>query len=94
MEREYWSEEKCCEEAILVQDACNGTAVSASLNHIMKSLLKMGRGTDWVNRHPAVVMFLDKMCSLSEYKYTFQEYCDAHDYCEEKSKKKGEENGK
>ena len=57
--------QKLAQDAIDVQDACNGTAVSGLLNRTMCALMKYGNGGDWVNQHPIVKTIIDKMMSLA-----------------------------
>jgi hypothetical protein len=65
--------------AIEVQDACNLSGVAASLYNICSDVLwpeanRLGKGTDFVNGHPIVTMFLSKLASLNG---TYLE-CDYH----------------
>ena len=57
--------QKLAQDAIDVQDACNGTAVSGLLNRTMCALMKYSEGGDWVNQHPIVKAIIDKMMSLA-----------------------------
>lgn len=54
-------------EAILVQDACN---IRGVLRAAHEASLILGRhpecnGTDWINNHPVMVLFADKIQSLA-----------------------------
>ena len=57
--------QKLAQDAVDVQDACNGTAVSGLLNRTMCALMKYDNGGDWVNQHPIVKAIIDKMMSLA-----------------------------
>jgi hypothetical protein len=57
-------------EAIAVQDAVNLSGVLHSFHEIVSEVLwpearKQGKGTDFVNRHPIVTLFLHKLCDLN-----------------------------
>jgi hypothetical protein len=47
--------------------ACNSTAVARSMVSAMSDLMIMdtSMGTTWVNRHPAVTMYLSVLCGLN-----------------------------
>jgi hypothetical protein len=56
--------------ALDCQDACNLSGVLASFKEIVHEVIwpearRLGEGTDWVNRHPVVTLFLSKLCSLN-----------------------------
>lgn len=56
--------------AILAQDACNLSGVLASFTDICMNTLwpearARDKGTDWVNAHPIVTVFLDKLSDLN-----------------------------
>ena len=57
------------EDAILVQDACNLSGVVHSLAKAMDVIRKeadeLGEGTQYMNTHPVVILFVDKLQSLS-----------------------------
>ena len=57
--------QKLAKDAVEVQDACNGCAVSGLLNRTMSALMKYSEGGDWVNQHPITKAILDKMLSLA-----------------------------
>jgi len=53
-----------------VQDACNLSGVVASFHDVVMNTLwpearRLGKGTEWVNRHPIVTLFIDKLASLN-----------------------------
>ncbi len=56
---------RCAELALGCQDACNGRALLASLLRVQDTLRRMEMGTEWVNRHPIVYLFLFKLMALS-----------------------------
>jgi hypothetical protein len=56
--------------AILAQDACNLSGVLASFHNVVMDVLwpearRLGKGTEFVNSHPIVTLFLDKLASLN-----------------------------
>lgn len=55
--------------AITVQDACNLSDVVKSFALAMDVLWaearERGEGTAWINRHPIVTLFIDKLASLN-----------------------------
>ena len=61
--------EDLARSALLVQDACNLSGVAHSLSRavtrIWELARELGHGTDWVNQHPVVVLFVDKLASLA-----------------------------
>jgi|SaaInlV_130m_DNA_2_1039683.scaffolds.fasta_scaffold59934_2 hypothetical protein len=57
---------KLAQDAVDVQDACNGTAVSGLLNRTMSALMKEGKGSDYVNQHPITQAIIDKLQSLAK----------------------------
>ncbi len=82
-------------EALDVQDACNACGVAQALARHMRALMAhpKSNGTNWVNEHPVVVLFLDKLVNLAtktnvDYTYVGQ----AWDLCE-KSVAKNSTNG-
>jgi hypothetical protein len=57
-------------EAIIVQDAVNLSGVLHSFSEIVSEVVwpearKQGKGTDFVNRHPIVTLFLSTLASLN-----------------------------
>jgi hypothetical protein len=56
--------------ALQIQDACNLSGVIHSFPEIMETIWTEARrvnaGTNWVNRHPIVTVFLDKLASLND----------------------------
>lgn len=62
--------QEAAERAIQVQDACNLSGVLRTFDTIVMDVLwpearRIGAGTDWVNQHPVVYLFLDKLMSLN-----------------------------
>lgn len=62
--------QQAAQQAIDVQDACNLSGVLGSFKNIVFDVLwpearRIGKGTDWVNRHPIVTLFLDKLAHLN-----------------------------
>jgi|SRR6266478_1295638 len=56
--------------ALDCQDACNLSGVLASFKEIFNEVLwpearRLGKGTEYVNTHPIVTLFLDKLASLN-----------------------------
>lgn len=55
--------------ALDVQDACNLSGVVHSFSRVMALLSeesnRLGKGTDWKNKHPIAVLFSDKIASLT-----------------------------
>jgi len=72
--------------AIEVQNACNLSGVLASFKEIVHEVIwpearRIGKGTEWVNTHPIVTLFLSKLCSLNR-GYFECDYMHASDACE------------
>jgi hypothetical protein len=62
--------QQAAQQALDVQNACNLSGVVHSLDQIVREVLwpeadRLGKGTDFVNTHPIVSMFLDKLASLN-----------------------------
>ena len=51
--------------ALQVQDACNLSGVVHSLAQLVTNLHSQGHGTTWVNQHPLVQLFVDKLGHLA-----------------------------
>lgn len=61
---------QAAQDALAVQDACNLSGVVKSFHEIVTNVLwpearKDGHGTDWVNQHPIVYLFLYKLMALN-----------------------------
>lgn len=71
-----WSYADCAQLALDAQDACNSTALIHSLSRqILPKLWEESRkraalgkpnGTDWVNNHPILYLFLFKLLDLAK----------------------------
>ena len=59
---------EAAKQALAVQDACNLSGVVHALDKIVTLLWeeanRTGGGTEWVNRHPITVLFVDKLADL------------------------------
>jgi hypothetical protein len=55
--------------AIDCQDACNLSGVTHSYDKAVSAVFdesqRLGKRTDWINKHPIVTLFLSKLCSLN-----------------------------
>jgi hypothetical protein len=72
--------------ALECQDACNLSGVLASFKEIVHEVIwpearRVGKGTEWVNQHPIVTLFLSKLCSLNG-GYFECDYLRASEECE------------
>src|SRR5712692_1795197 len=72
--------------ALDCQDAVNLSGVLASMKEIVHEVIwpearRLGKGTEWVNSHPIVTLFLSKLCSLNRGYYEC-DYLHASDACE------------
>ena len=77
---------EAAQTALDVQDACNLSGVLASFKEIVHEVIwpeanKLGKGTEYVNTHPIVTLFLSKLCSLNCGLYEC-DYLHASDACE------------
>ena len=61
--------EDLAREALYTQSACNVSGLVHSLDSAVSRLWEQahaeGRGTDWVNRHPVVVLYATQIAHLS-----------------------------
>ena len=78
--------QEAAQTALDVQDACNLSGVLASFNKIVHEVIwlearTLGKGTEWVNAHPIVTLFLSKLGSLNRGYYEC-DYLHASDACE------------
>lgn len=71
--------------ALIVQDACNLSGVVKSLAELVSRLWKEPdcTGTDYINRHPLVVLYVNKLASLSRADDGFSA---AYAICKERAK--------
>jgi hypothetical protein len=62
-------DKKDYQDAINVQDACNLSGVVKSLARVMDKIWdearEGNRGTDWVNRHPIVRLYIEQLVYLN-----------------------------
>jgi hypothetical protein len=65
--------QQLAQQAIDVQDACNLSGVVHSFSRAMEVLWAEARannhGTDWINTHPIVTLFIDKLSHLNGCQY-------------------------
>lgn len=56
-------------QALLTQGACNAGGLVHSLHRAVEQLQEQmhceGHGTDWLNRHPVLVLYLTQLADLS-----------------------------
>jgi len=61
--------QELAQQALDVQDACNLSGVAKALGRAMDVLWAeahaRNEGTDWVNQHPIVTLYLDKLAHLN-----------------------------
>jgi len=69
-----------CQDAILVQDACNLSGVAHSLAEMCSFLWKQGLETEAIKKHPAVILVVDKMNDLVG-RPDFDAYAEAYKAC-------------
>jgi hypothetical protein len=75
--------------AIDVQDACNLSGVVHDFSRVMtrvwvEARKEYGRGTEWVNTHPIVILYSNKISSLCGSEDS-EKFSMAYDYCKDKS---------
>jgi hypothetical protein len=74
--------------AITVQDACNISGVIKSmasvLDRINDTAHTKGLGTDWINRHPILILYASKLASLTHSEFQ-NEFSTAYRVCKENS---------
>jgi hypothetical protein len=69
-ERSFTALQEAAQTALDVQDAVNLAGVLRSFNEIVTDVIwpeanRLGQGTDYVNTHPIVTLFLHKLASLN-----------------------------
>lgn len=73
------------QDAIFAQDACNLSGLVHSFSKVVTKIWAearaLGKGTDWVNRHPISVLYASKLGSLANSE-TNSVYICAYDACE------------
>lgn len=87
--------------ALDIQDACNSCGVIQQFAKDVKKLFdearELGEGTDYVNQHPVVILYLDKLCDLARYrdyredKTMTQIFSEAFNICWNKAEKENEQ---
>ena len=79
-EKKVMTLQQAAQTALDVQDACNLSGVAHSFVDIVMDVLwpearRLNHGTDWVNQHPIVTLFLDKLASLNRTQCLCGESC-------------------
>lgn len=79
--------------AIDVQDACNLSGVVHDFSNMMtrvwvEARKEEGRGTDWVNTHPIVILYSNKISSLCGSENS-EQFSMAYDHCKEQAENGG-----
>ena len=68
---QHRSEKEIFDEAMNVTGACNVSGLVASMHRAVIELWAIARerrkGTEWVNRHPVVILYLDQINYLAGY---------------------------
>jgi hypothetical protein len=71
--------------ALDIQSGVNVSGLVHAFSRVMTTVWaeahRQGKGTDWVNRHPVVVLFADKIKSLAG-----DDFATAYEECERLSK--------
>lgn len=82
---DYYTLAEAAKAALQVQDACNIGGVSIAFRHAVQAVLneaqRTGKGTDWVNAHPILILFYDKMMDMGK-RLDAMRYSWAADICE------------
>ena len=72
-------------DALNVQNACNLSGVVHSFDKVVTDLWeeanRIGKGTDWVNTHPIVQAYVDKLASLARVQSNVNNVFDAFEAC-------------
>jgi hypothetical protein len=91
-----WHVTDYAKRALDVQDACNLSGVVNSLSEVTKHLWSIANyrhlGTEWVNHHPIVILFVDKLASLAGCQGNSVAVMDAFDWCEDQVNQDKEKN--
>lgn len=73
------------DDALAVQSACNLSgvvkALAGHMEKVWEEAREKGEGTDWVNAHPVVILFVEQIYHLSRGKA----YSEAYIECREKA---------
>ena len=88
MEHKPMTMQKAALTALEIQNACNLSGIVASFDQVLQEALwpearRIGEATQWVNQHPIVSLFLDKLCDLNAYGYTQAAFAKAYDAVEQ-----------
>jgi len=75
------------EDAFLVQSGCNASGIVRSLDIMMAKLWEEAhhreKGTDWINGHPLVTLYLAQLCHLNHVGWaSVMKYQEAYIDCE------------
>lgn len=61
------------QQSLDIQDACNASGVvhafSRGMTLLWEEANRRNQGTEWVNQHPIVTLFIDKLASLNRSQY-------------------------
>lgn len=62
--------QEAAQMALDCQNGCNLSGIALAFSEIVRDTLweearRLGKGTDWVNRHPICTLFLDKLSDLN-----------------------------
>jgi hypothetical protein len=78
--------QEAAQKAIECQNACNLSGVTKTFAAVTTVLWEEARkeneGTQWVNTHPIVTLFLDKLSDLNGRKEDIADFSKAYDHCE------------
>lgn len=71
------------------QMACNSSGLikhlAGALDHIWEEARAKGQGTDYVNKHPIVVLYLEQLCHLSGVTLSHPAYDMSYNICKEEA---------
>jgi hypothetical protein len=77
MKEDNMSLEEMARLALSIQNACNLSPIVRSFSRVCSSLWRIEErpGTQFVNQHPVIILFLSKLCSLAKVEGpTFEEF--------------------
>jgi hypothetical protein len=65
---------EAAQRALEVQNGCNLSGIVRALDETLRDVIwpaarADGKGTQWVNQHPIVTLYLDKLCDLNGYSH-------------------------
>ncbi len=79
---EKYTIERAAKDAIACQDACNASGVLHDLDRIMTEVIFPSCGdTEERNRHPIMILFLHKLCSLAGIETDVKSFGKAYGQC-------------